>query len=326
MNRMQKWCVLVVICVAATAGSVNADVKTRDKTQVKFEGMLGRMVGMFGGKAAKDGVLTNHAVKGDRKIELMGDANGRIIDLKEEKVYELDLKKKTYEVTTFADLRRRMQEAREQAEKAQREAPKEERPQDDSGKPAREMEFDFDVKETGQTRTIAGHNAREVIMTVVMREKGKTLEESGGVVLTSNSWMGPAIPAMKEFAEFEMRYWKAIAPEAAGISPEQMAAVMAMYPLLGKAMERMKAEGTKLEGTPLASTVTFEGVKSKEAMDQQGQQSSCGGLGGMLARRMVKQDTKPRTLVFTTNHEMLEISTAVGGTELDIPAGFKEKK
>ena len=325
MNRMRKWCLLVVICLAVAAGSVSADVKTQDKTQVKFEGMLGRMVGMFGGKAARDGMVTSHAVKGDRKIELTGDVSGRIVDLKEEKVYELDLKKKTYEVTTFAELRRRMQEAREKAEKAQREAPKEEQPQEPQ-KPAREMEFDFDVKETGKTRTIAGHNAREVIMTVVMREKGKTLEESGGVVLTSNSWMGPAIPAMKEFAEFEMRYWKAVAPEAAGISPEQMAAAMAMYPLLGQAMERMKAEGSKLEGTPLASTVTFEGVKNKEAMDQQSQQSSGGGLGGMLARRMMKQDTKPRTLIFTTNHEMLAISTEVGGTELDIPAGFKEKK
>ena len=53
-------------------------------------------------------------------------------------------------------------------------------------------------------------------MTVTVREKGKTLEESGGVVMTANSWLGPAIPAMKELAEFEMKYWKAIAPEAAG--------------------------------------------------------------------------------------------------------------
>ena len=52
-----------------------ADVKTRDKTQIKFEGMLGRMVGMFGGKAAKDGVVTSHAVKGDRKVEMTGDAS-----------------------------------------------------------------------------------------------------------------------------------------------------------------------------------------------------------------------------------------------------------
>ena len=54
----------------AAAGSAKADVKTRDKSQVKFEGMLGRMVGMFGGKAAKDGVVTTEAVKGDRKVEM----------------------------------------------------------------------------------------------------------------------------------------------------------------------------------------------------------------------------------------------------------------
>ena len=49
-------------------------------------------------------------------------------------------------------------------------------------------------------------------MTVTVREKGKTLDESGGVVLTTDSWLGPDIPAMKELAEFEMKYWKAIAP------------------------------------------------------------------------------------------------------------------
>ena len=52
-----------------TAGSASADVKTREKGQVKFEGMLGRMVGMFGGKAAKEGIVTTNAVKGDRKAD-----------------------------------------------------------------------------------------------------------------------------------------------------------------------------------------------------------------------------------------------------------------
>ena len=34
--------------VMLTVSPALADVKTRDKTQVKFEGMLGRMVGMVG--------------------------------------------------------------------------------------------------------------------------------------------------------------------------------------------------------------------------------------------------------------------------------------
>ena len=127
------------------------------------------------------------------------------------------------------------------------------------------MDVDFDVKETGQTRTIAGHNTQEVVMTVTMREKGKTLEESGGMVMTSNSWLAPAIPAMKELAEFEMRYWKAIAPEAAGMSAEQMAAVMVMYPMLKQAMERLKAEGIEAGGHAARHDTVFEAVKSKEA-------------------------------------------------------------
>ena len=57
--------------------------------------------------------------------------------------------------------------------------------------------------------------------------------------MTSDMWLGPEIPAMKELAEFELRYWKAIAPETAGVSAEQMAAVMAMYPMVKQGMERL---------------------------------------------------------------------------------------
>ena len=320
MNRVLRLCATALPLVVLTAGPALADVKTRDKTQVKFEGMLGRMAGMFGGKAAKEGVVTQVAVKGDRKAEL-NDAFGRIVDLKEEKVYELDVKKKTYEVVTFDELRRRMREAREKAEK---EAPKEEKASEQD-KPAREMEVDFDVKETGQTRSIAGQTAKEVVMTVTVREKGRTLEDSGGMVMTSSSWMAPAIPAMKEVSEFEQRYWKAIAPEVSGVSAEQMAAVMTMYPMVKPAMERLQAEGTKLQGTPLATTTVFEAVKSKEQAAQDSQQSSGGGLGGMLARKMMKTDARPRATIFTLMHETLEVTPAVAPEDLQLPAGFKEK-
>lgn len=110
MNRVLESCVLTLSLIAISAGPVAADVKTRDKAQVKFEGFLGRMIGMFGGKAAKEGIVTTNAVKGDRKVEL-NDSVGRIVDLKEEKVYELDVNKKTYTVVTFEELRRRMREA-----------------------------------------------------------------------------------------------------------------------------------------------------------------------------------------------------------------------
>ena len=324
MKRLLMSCVTAVAIVATSAGTAQAEVKTRDKDQVKIEGMLGRMAGMFGGKAMKEGVVSTNAVKGNRKVTL-NDTTGRIVDLSEEKVYDLDMKKQTYEVTTFEQLRQRIREARERAAK---EAQKEDRPAEQQAQPqqsGKEVEVDFDVKETGQKKSIAGHEAREVVMTITVREKGKTLEEGGGLVVTSDSWLGPDIPAMKELAEFEMRYWKAIAPEAAGVSAEQMAALVAMYPLLTQGMERLNKEKATLQGTMLASTTTFEAVKSPDQVAQQKEGSSGGGLGGMLARRMMKKNDNPRATIFTITSEKLEIATTVAASDLEMPAGFKQK-
>ena len=68
------------------------------------------------------------------------------------------------------------------------------------------MEIDFDVKNTGEKKTINGFDTHQVVMTITVREKGKTLEQSGGMVLTSDMWLAPTIAAMKEIADFDMRY------------------------------------------------------------------------------------------------------------------------
>jgi hypothetical protein len=325
MTRNAKMAAAVLPLVLLCTAPVLADVKTRERSQVKFEGMLGRMVGMFGGKAAREGVVTTNAVRGDRKVELT-DATGRIVDLREEKIYELDMKRRTYQVTTFDELRRRMREAQEKAAKEAAKQPDRE-PQEDPDQQQVNLEVDFDITETGQSRTIAGHDAREVVMTVTLRQKGRTLDEGGGFVMTSNTWMGPEIPAMKELVDFELRYWKAIAPEATGMSAEQMAAVMAMYPMLKTAMERLQAEGAKLDGTPLATTMVFETVRSKEQMTEQQAPAGGGrGIGGMLAGRLMKREQQPRSTVFTVTTETLEISQNVAPADLEIPAGFKERK
>ena len=46
----------------------------------------------------------------------------------------------------------------------------------------------------------------------------------------------------------------------------------------------------------------------------------------MLARKMMKTEYKPRATVFTLTHETLEVSPTVAAEDLQLPAGFKEKK
>ena len=330
MKRSWTLSLLALPLAAFLAVPVAADVKTRERSLVKFEGMLGRMVGLFGGKGARDGIISTVALKGNRKIATT-DNNGQIIDLGEEKVYDLDFKKKEYRVTTFDELRRRIKEAREQAEKDAREAreeAKEEAPEKTD--PQKEWEFDFKADETGQKKQIAGYDARQVIMTVTVREKGKALEDGGGFVMTSDTWFGPEIKSLEELSQFERRYFeKLYGTEAIGLAAEQMAMMMAMFPMLGQANSRLQQEGTKIQGTPLATVTTFEAVKSKAQMEAAASQQSSGGggLGGMLGRKLLKKDPpKQRSLVMTLTHEYQEVGTSVGAADLDIPANFKEKK
>jgi len=333
MRRSWTLTVIAVALAAVVIAPLSADVKTREHSLVKFEGMLGKVFGMFGGKAAREGIISAAAVKGTRKSSL-NDNTGQIIDLAEEKVYDLDIKKKTYKVTTFEELRRRIKEEQERAAReAEKERAREEGRQEkaEQQQPRKEWDVDFDVKETGQKKQIAGYDTREVIMTVTVREKGKTLEDAGGFVMTSDSWLGPEIKSLRELTDFDRKYYeKLYGTETMGLAAEQMAMVLAMYPMLQTANERLKKEGAKLEGTPLASSTTFEAVKSKAMLEEETKQqgsSSGGGIGGMLARKMMKKEPpKARATVMTLTHEYQEVATSVAATDLAIPADFKEKK
>src|SRR6185295_4606711 len=106
-----------------TAGPARAEVKSREKSLVKLEGVLGGVLRVFGGKAAKEGVVSTAAVKGNRKAT-KNDTRGEIVDLSEEKVYTIDYKDKSYTVKTFDQIREEMRKAAEEAEKQRQEAEK----------------------------------------------------------------------------------------------------------------------------------------------------------------------------------------------------------
>ena len=330
-----------------SASALRADVRADEKSRVEFTGMLGRMFNFVGGKAAREGVTASIAVKGDRKAT-MGDGTGQIIDLAEEKVYDLDLKKKSYKVTTFAELRRRMEEARKKAdEDARKEAAKEAKEKDkpQAADPnAKQMEVDFDIKNTGAKKAINGFDTHQAVVTITVREKGKTLEQGGGMVLTSDMWLAPKIAAMKEIAEFDARYAKQLyGSMIAGVSAEQMAAAMAMYPMMKDALGKMTAEGGKIEGTPIQTITTMDAVKSEEQVAEEAKSSgggdkptpppgSVGGLLGGFAKKMAQKkaggdDTnKARATFMTTTTEVLKVVTDVAPADVAVPAGFKENK
>jgi hypothetical protein len=324
----------------ATVTTLRADVKTQERTQVRFEGALGRIVNMFGGKGAREGIVSTVALKGNRMMSTT-DTTGEIVDLGEEKVYQLDLKKKTYTVVTFAELRRQMEEAMAKASRDAEAARKEEqKPAEEAKEPAKEYEVDFSITETGKARQIAGYDTRESLATVTVREKGKTIEE-GGMVMETSLWLTPDVPALKELADFRMKYAQQLyGPMMAQATPD-MTQAMAMYPMMKDAMARFQAEGKKLSGTALATDMRFQlaapppSAEEQKKAESEPAPTSVGGLLGGLGRRMArkKADDKPadpntvpgRVTVMTTTMETLQVAASVADTDVALPAGFKLK-
>ena len=190
---------------------------------------------------------------------------------------------------TFAEMRKEWEEAqakmKEQAAEAQRRQPE----QGDV-----QYEIDFSVDKTGQRKTVNGYDCQQVVMTIAMRQKGKKLEDGGGMVMTTDMWMAPKIPAMQEQAAFTQRYMKKLFGNDTETMARDLAQAMAMYPQMKAAMERMKKEAVKLDGTAVLTTMKIETVMSPEqakAKSEGGDKPKmglggiAGGLGGMFGKK-----------------------------------------
>ena len=60
-------------------------MKKEERNQVSFAGALGKIFNLFGGKSAREGVVSTVAVSGDRKMTTTGDNTAQIIDLEKKR-------------------------------------------------------------------------------------------------------------------------------------------------------------------------------------------------------------------------------------------------
>lgn len=335
----RKASIVVLACVMLIAPALLADVKTESKTKVEFPGLLGGIVKTFGGKSAREGIVSKTALKGDRKMTVNEDT-AELVDLKEEKIYQIDMKKKTYTVLTFEEMRRQMQEAMDKA-KQQAGANPGGTPKAQQPAQGQEPQFamDFKLQESGQKKTINGYDCHEVVATITVRQKDKPTDE-GAMVITSNMWLAPRIAAMKELEEFDRRLAEKLYLPFAQEMAAQITPAMGMYPGLKEAMGKLEVEKVNMDGTTVLTVIKgdFLGnpnqtteAKPAEQNKQTEIPKSLGGLLGGLGKRAATRkddnaDKEKSASFMTTTDELLSVSTTVSDSDVSIPAGFKEKK
>ena len=334
---MKSWrtvaCATVLfLCAPAWGGG-----SVERRTQVKLSGGAGTVFKLVGGKAAKEGLVTKTVIHGDRKKTVTND-RARIIDLAEELIYDLNLKKQTYRVTTFEEFRQNL----EQALAADPGAMAGGEPAEDEDRDKVEYEVQIDVESTGNTETIHGLDCNEVQIVMTAYEKGKTLEEAGGAMITTLLMIGPKLAGGDEIAAFERKYAEKIG--LLNSKTQTMARLLMSSPAIREAMAEFEAHREELDGTPVRQRMTVEMVPnpSAPASEESAESGATGfnktmrGLGSKLGFKKKKSQPAQnqaaddagagkRKTVFTSTTEIVGSSANSSSADVEIPEGFKKK-
>ncbi|MCG3119451.1 MAG: hypothetical protein ALAOOOJD_01859 [bacterium] len=332
---------ILLVGLLGLAFSPLPDFKTTTVTQMKFTGMLGTMMKMFGGNKpiTSTQYIQGHKSRSDNLDEKGNLTSSAIIDLDREVMINIDHKKKEYTETTFAEFLQRLNEMKEKT-KPQPTAEKEQ--------PEVKMSFDVKVDRTGEKKTIAGYSTEKVILTMTATGEGTDAESGetgkGGMMVTSTHWMASSVKGYEEVQAFQMAFAQKLGEKAGANSMAQLLEnLKKTNPQLAEAMKKLEQEGKKLQGVSLVTTTVFEtwaeGAADQAPQAEKAEESNApksvggllGGLGKKLGQKAAKKDESAsnngRAVLLESTSEITAIgSSAVEAGLFTAPVGYKKKE
>jgi len=226
-------------------------------------------------------------IAGD-KMRTDNDDRVQITDVAAEKIYELDVKKKTYTVMTFEEMRKRMEQALAGAKAKTEEAPK---------KDGQDIAASASVKvtDTGNQQPIAGYASRQYLLQTDLNLKDKESGQQGTISSVMDVWLTKDAPGGAEINAFHMKMAQKMGTTELGRQMFQ-ASQQNDY---AEGMKRLGTELRKLEGFGMR-TVFYMGSAEAAKADalaaakappaaeapakKEEDKKQGGGLGGLLSR------------------------------------------
>jgi hypothetical protein len=270
-----KPCTLVLCAPLLACRLALADASYQESVQITGGQLVETLRSMpFLPKSMKqllEPIKTTKLVHGNQFASVSKQAT-EIIDLDQETVTRIDTDKKTYSVTTFAQMRQAMQDGAKKLQEAQTKGAKEQpaggAPAD--GAPASRMQVTFEVSVTdpAASKVINGQSTKEQVLTMKAHVTDPNPPTDSQVQTMTYSiitdiWTAPEPSEMKEVDEFYGRYakklmqgvdmaalLKAMTPsiDGAAVAP-LFAKNPGMGPALQEASKKMAAEMAKIKGT-----------------------------------------------------------------------------
>jgi len=240
--------------IIVAAGTSRADFKYTQQSKVTGGALVGvtKTLGVFSKNAREVTApqTSTTMIRGNRLRTEHSDGRVEIIDLDGRRFIHIDPAKKVYWVQTFDQFKQQMEQAREKAKEEQtKRAAKHGEAQNVTMVPK------FDVKATGQTRTIMNIPTKEMKMRVDILFQStdpKTqadLEKSNtSMWMTGDAWYG-SVPGYDELRKFYQKMAKELDwfPGTVGMANPQMT----------QASEEFKKAALQVDGMPLVQYTSF---------------------------------------------------------------------
>ncbi len=294
-----------------------------------------KVVGVFS-KQAREPIQSTIAVKGDRMIH-RSRSTATITDLAAQTITSVDFQKKTYSVMTFDQMKQMLDDMSQKMK------------QNDKG----EIQFKVSANSTGNTRQISGFDTKEMVVKMEMEGTDKQSGQKGGMLITSDLWIAPAVSGYGEVRNFYKRMAEKLNWTPGGN-------MFMANPQVSQGMAEVYKEMAKLDGMPILQMITMGGQgqpgaapagdqaqTSAPPQQQQQEKPSIGGaLGGALGghfglgRKKQKEPENPPSGEAAANGNtqqqsagsLLEMKSEMSGfssnpvdaSQFAVPAGFKQ--
>jgi hypothetical protein len=315
-----------------SAAVLSADFSYQESTKITGGALSAAMnvAGIFS-KSAREPQQSTVSIKGDRMAR-RGATRTEIIDLGAETITTIDLQKKTYSVMTFAQLKQIMEETMQKMNSRKKDDP--------------EINFKVSAHATGNTKSISGFDAKEMVVKIAMEGTDQKSGQKGGMVVTSHVWVAPNVPGFAELRDFQRKM-------AAKLNWTPGGSPFMANPEVAKGMVEAAKEINKLDGAPVLQIMSMgpEGsappdgaTPQPSAQQQQQARPSLGGalggaLGGKFGLGRKKNQEQPQeqpkeqppasgsasaSLLDMTTEYSNFLTGGVDASTFEIPAGFKK--
>ena len=248
-RRLQH--VVLLIAFVPPVSLYAGDYTYQQTTQITGGSLLQMMktVGVFSSQARHigDPVVSAIYLK-DNRLANVSPENIEIIDLDKQTVTQIDVQKKTYYVSTFAQMKQAIENARAQIQ--QQAATEPQQPAASPNAQNVKMSFDVKVRNTGAQKEISGLQSSESILTLMMNATDTQSQQTGSMGITNDMWMVPSIPGYDQVRDFYKRFAAEMSDATVGLGYD-FSKMLSQNPAAGQALNDMAGEMQKLQGVPV---------------------------------------------------------------------------